>query len=60
MTASETCYLTIAEAARLLAKKELGAVELATAFLDRIEAIDHRLNSFVHGKSAGRRRARRS
>ena len=47
MTTSATCYLTIAEAARLLAKKELGAVELTKAFLDRIEAVDHRLNSFI-------------
>ena len=37
---------TIAEAARLIAAKELSPVELVRASLARIEALDSKLNSF--------------
>ena len=40
-------YLTIAEAAKLLEKKELSPVELAQSRLDRIQRLDGRLNSFI-------------
>src|SRR6202521_889113 len=40
-------YLTIAEAARLIEKKELSPVELVDSRLDRIARLDGRLNSFI-------------
>ena len=40
-------YLTIAEAARLIATKELSPVELVDSRLARIEKLDGRLNSFI-------------
>src|SRR4051794_18987291 len=40
-------YLTIAEAARLIAAKELSPVELLDSRLQRIERLDGRLNSFI-------------
>src|SRR5260370_17764753 len=40
-------YLTIAEAARLIEKKELSPVELVDSRLDRITRLDGRLNSFI-------------
>src|SRR5215469_15206413 len=40
-------YLTIAEAAKLLEKKELSPVELTQSRLDRIAKLDGRLNSFI-------------
>ena len=43
----ELHYLTIGEAAPLIASGELSPVELARAYLDRIEAIDGRLDSYV-------------
>jgi aspartyl-tRNA(Asn)/glutamyl-tRNA(Gln) amidotransferase subunit A len=45
--ASELCYLSIAEAGPLLKSKQLSPVELTNAFLDRIEAIDSQIHSFV-------------
>ncbi|HJU16997.1 MAG TPA: amidase [Stellaceae bacterium] len=39
--------LTIAEAARALAEKSLSPVALAEAYLDRIDALDGELHSFV-------------
>ena len=45
--ASELCYLSIAEAARLFKSKQLSPVELTRAFLDRIEAVDSRIHSFI-------------
>ena len=45
--ASELCYMTIAQAGPLLRDGQLSPVELVRAFLDRIEAIDGRLNSYV-------------
>src|SRR5216684_2095434 len=41
-------YLTIAEAARLIEKRELSPVELVDSRLDRIARLDGRLNSFIH------------
>ena len=43
----ELHYLTIGEAAPLIASGELSPVELARAYLDRIETIDGRLDSYV-------------
>src|SRR5579863_10466358 len=40
-------YLTIAEAARLIEKKELSPVELVDSRLDRIARLDGRLHSFI-------------
>ena len=40
-------YLTIAEAARLIAAKELSPIELLDSRLQRIERLDGRLNSFI-------------
>src|SRR5438094_9190803 len=39
---------TIAEAARLIAAKELSPVELTRACLDRVQALDGKLHAFVH------------
>jgi aspartyl-tRNA(Asn)/glutamyl-tRNA(Gln) amidotransferase subunit A len=44
---SELCYLSIAETGPLLKSQQLSTVELTNAFLDRIEAIDARIHSFV-------------
>ena len=44
---SEPAFLTIAEASRLLAKRELSPVELTEACLRRIETLDSQLDSFV-------------
>jgi len=43
----ELTYLTIDEAARLLARKEISPVELTKACLERIERIDPLINSFI-------------
>src|ERR1700687_520623 len=40
-------FLTIAEAARLIERKELSPLELVESRLDRIARLDGRLNSFV-------------
>src|SRR5260370_14459401 len=40
-------FLTIAEAARLIERKELSPVELVDSRLDRIARLDGRLNSFI-------------
>jgi aspartyl-tRNA(Asn)/glutamyl-tRNA(Gln) amidotransferase subunit A len=40
-------HLTIAEASRLIAARRLSPVELTRAFLDRIEALDPRLNAYL-------------
>ncbi len=47
MKQNELCYLTIAEAAAGLRRKQFSAVELADACLDRIEAHDAKLLSFI-------------
>ena len=43
----QLCYLSIVEAAARLKSKQLSPVELTSAFLGRIEAIDSQINSFV-------------
>ncbi|HEX3996570.1 MAG TPA: amidase [Acetobacteraceae bacterium] len=40
-------FLTIAEASQLIASRQLSPVELTEAYLARIEALDHLLDSFV-------------
>ncbi len=39
---------TIAEAARLIAAKELSPVELTRACLDRVHALDNQVHAFIH------------
>ena len=45
--AADLCYLTISEAADLVRRRELSPVELTRAHLERIEAVDERLGSYV-------------
>ncbi|HTU52414.1 MAG TPA: amidase, partial [Acetobacteraceae bacterium] len=47
MTASEPGWLTIAEAARLIAAKKLSPVELVRSLLARIQQFDPRINAFI-------------
>ncbi|GEP55839.1 amidase [Reyranella soli] len=44
---SELAFLTIVEASRRIAKRELSPVELTEACLSRIAALDNQLDSFV-------------
>ncbi|MGE0224445.1 MAG: amidase [Acetobacteraceae bacterium] len=53
---SDLHFLTIAEASRLIATRQVSPVELTEAYLARIEALDHLLDSFVT-VTAGRARA---
>src|SRR2546427_411824 len=46
-THTELCYLTIREAGQLLKRRELSPVELTRAFLDRIEALDGKLQAYI-------------
>ena len=46
-TETQLCYLTIQEAGGLLRSGELSPVELVQAHLDRIEALDGRLQAFI-------------
>lgn len=46
-TPTELCYMTIAQAGPLLRDRQLSPVELVRAFLERIEAVDGRLHSYV-------------
>jgi aspartyl-tRNA(Asn)/glutamyl-tRNA(Gln) amidotransferase subunit A len=47
MPAHELCYLTIAEAAAGLRRKDFSSLELTNACLQRIQSIDGRLHSFI-------------
>jgi aspartyl-tRNA(Asn)/glutamyl-tRNA(Gln) amidotransferase subunit A len=47
MDPNQICYLTIAEAAAALRRKEFTAVELTEGLLRRIEAIDGELHCFI-------------
>lgn len=47
MTDDALCRLTVAEAAPLLAAKEVSPVELTAAFLDRIERLNPELAAYV-------------
>lgn len=44
---SELYFLTIAEAARLVAAREISAVELTEALLRRIKVLDPQINAFI-------------
>jgi aspartyl-tRNA(Asn)/glutamyl-tRNA(Gln) amidotransferase subunit A len=44
---TEPAFLTIGEASRLIARRELSPVELTEAYLRRIETLDSQLDSFV-------------
>ncbi len=44
---TDPCFLTIAEASRLIAARKLSPVELTRAFLARIERLDPLLNAFI-------------
>lgn len=47
MSTDDLCFLTIAEAAQRMRARELSPVELTQAHLDRIQALDGRLNSYI-------------
>jgi aspartyl-tRNA(Asn)/glutamyl-tRNA(Gln) amidotransferase subunit A len=47
MKANELCYLTIKDAGAGLRRKEFSPVELTRACLERTQAIDHKLHSFI-------------
>ena len=47
MTTGPLHHLTIAEAGRLLKNGSLSPVELTTAFLDRIDDLDTKLNAYI-------------
>ena len=47
MSSDDLCSLSLAEAARRIAARELSPVELTRAALDRISALDPRLNAFI-------------
>lgn len=47
MTQTELCYLTIREAGSLLQQRAISPVELTRAFLDRIEALDPKLQAYI-------------
>src|SRR5579864_7789878 len=53
-------YLTIAEAARLIERRELSPVELLDSRLDRIEKLDGRLHSFIRLTAEAAREAARA
>jgi aspartyl-tRNA(Asn)/glutamyl-tRNA(Gln) amidotransferase subunit A len=44
---TELCFLTIAEASRRIQARTLSPVELTQAYLDRIAALDGRLNAYI-------------
>ena len=46
-TAAELTTLSIAEAGSLMARGELTSTALTDAFLARIDAVDHKIASFV-------------
>ncbi|MGH7114172.1 MAG: hypothetical protein ACREE9_06725 [Stellaceae bacterium] len=45
--ATELAFMTIAEAARRIEKKELSPVELTSALVRRAETLDPRLNAYL-------------
>ena len=47
MVSVDTRFLSIGQASALLRKREVSPVELAQSCLDRIEAIDGKINSFI-------------
>lgn len=47
MSLPELCGLTVAQAAKLLAEKEISALELTEAYLGRIDSLDPQLNAYI-------------
>src|SRR5881628_3926630 len=47
MAASEILFKSVAELAPLLKARRLSPVELVRAFLDRIEAVNPKVNAFI-------------
>ena len=47
MEPNEVCYLTIAETAAALRRKEISPIEITDALLARIEILDAKLHSFI-------------
>ncbi len=47
MNATELCFLSAGQLARLIQKKEISPVEVVEAHLSRIEALEPKLNSFI-------------
>ncbi|MCB1100965.1 MAG: Asp-tRNA(Asn)/Glu-tRNA(Gln) amidotransferase subunit GatA, partial [Kiritimatiellae bacterium] len=45
---TEPIALTLSEAHDLLRQKELSATELAESLIRRVDAVDHRIHSYVH------------
>jgi aspartyl-tRNA(Asn)/glutamyl-tRNA(Gln) amidotransferase subunit A len=43
----ELCFLTVAEASRLIKARKLSPVELTDAYLKRIETLESQLNAFI-------------
>jgi Asp-tRNA(Asn)/Glu-tRNA(Gln) amidotransferase A subunit family amidase len=48
-------FITIAEAAGLMARRELSPVEYLEALITRIEALEPQVNAFVHRMFEGAR-----
>ncbi|MGH7392525.1 MAG: amidase [Candidatus Rokuibacteriota bacterium] len=44
---AELCFLTVAEASRLISARKLSPVELTDAYLERIQALEPQLNAFI-------------
>ena len=61
MDKKELPFLTASQLSRLIETKEVSPVEATEAYLDRIEAVDPKLNSYitVTGEQALRRPGRR-
>jgi aspartyl-tRNA(Asn)/glutamyl-tRNA(Gln) amidotransferase subunit A len=47
MTASDPCFLSVAEAAGLISSRQLSPVELTRAYLDRVERLNGTLHAYV-------------
>jgi amidase len=47
MTTADLCFKTLTELAELIKRKEVSPVEVTRAVLDRIEAIDGKLHSYI-------------
>jgi aspartyl-tRNA(Asn)/glutamyl-tRNA(Gln) amidotransferase subunit A len=47
MTAKELCFLSLAQLAEQVKKRAISPVEVTQAYLERIEAIDPKLNSYI-------------
>jgi Asp-tRNA(Asn)/Glu-tRNA(Gln) amidotransferase A subunit family amidase len=45
---TDLCTLEIVEVAPLLRERKLSPVELTEAYLERIERLDARLNTYIH------------